>query len=420
MPAGIFVVTGKLGSGKSLAAVGRIRERLQKGCPVATNLNIRLHKLIGPNAKKAVLYRIPDKPTLQDMEALGYGNTSYDDEKNGLIVLDECGTWFNSRGWQDKTRAPLIEWLLHARKLGWDIIFLIQNVKMLDKQARDSVAEYVVYCRRIDKALKIPLLESGYKFLTGREFVKPKAHIGIVKYGDQHNSLKVDTWWYLGRDLYPAYDTKQKFSDYYPHGLYQVLPPWYSHGRYAVKRDLRFFMRMTKIYFKRFSKVAVLSFGILGGAAIASVMQPKPEPVEPVVNTPASSESPDQSKPNTSVFDGLVADKEKPKTLAEKFDGFIVTGVAAGPDGNPLFVQIGNGESKYNLQTLRAQGHIVRMVNNCEVLIMNDTREQQVRLHTSYCPPHTQVAELPRMTPQERYQWKLEQIRAMERTRHNW
>nr|WP_250114634.1 zonular occludens toxin domain-containing protein [Escherichia coli] len=26
----------------------------------------------------------------------------------------------------DKDRQPVIDWFLHARKLGWDIIFLIQ------------------------------------------------------------------------------------------------------------------------------------------------------------------------------------------------------------------------------------------------------------------------------------------------------
>ena len=111
---GVYFITGKLGSGKSLVAVGKIKDKLIQGCPVATNLNIRLDQLIGKKAKKTKLYRVPDKPTSADLEALGSGNNTYDDSKNGLIVLDECGTWFNARSWQDKDRQKLLDWLLHA------------------------------------------------------------------------------------------------------------------------------------------------------------------------------------------------------------------------------------------------------------------------------------------------------------------
>jgi len=408
---GVFFITGKLGSGKSLVAVGKIRDKLNAGCKVATNLDIRLYKLISPNAKKATLYRLPDKPSADDMKALGSGNDSYDDTKNGLIVLDECGTWFNARSWQDKGRSDLLAWLLHARKLGWDIMFIIQDVSMVDKQARKSVAEHVVYCRRLDK-LSLPFVEPVIKFLTsGSGVPKPKMHLGIVKYGDLPTSITVDRWVYRGTDLYPAYDTKQMFLDDYPHGLYQVLPPYYSHGRYAVKRDMRYCMRITKIYFKRFSKVAMLAAGIVGGAAIASTMNRQPEPqaetVTPVVDQAEQKTEEDKSqKP---------LNEEPPETVADKFAGMVIQGVASGPDDKAIFVQIGNGSESWNLQTLRSAGYIVRMVNKCEVLIMNQDRTENTRLYTSYCGPEKPPAQPPRMTPQERYKWKLDQVRAMER-----
>ncbi|WP_337223689.1 zonular occludens toxin domain-containing protein, partial [Escherichia coli] len=132
----VYVVTGKLGSGKTLVSVSRIQERLAKGCPVATNLDLKLHNMptVGRYAKKTRVIRIPDKPSLNDLLAIGTGNTSYDESRNGLLVLDECGTWFNSRSWGDKDRQPVIDWFLHARKLGWDIIFLIQDISIMDKQ----------------------------------------------------------------------------------------------------------------------------------------------------------------------------------------------------------------------------------------------------------------------------------------------
>ncbi|GHD52511.1 Zonular occludens toxin (Zot) [Marinobacter persicus] len=399
----VYFVTGKLGSGKTLAAVGKIKDKLIEGRPVATNLDLRLNKLVGPKAKKTVVYRLPDKPTVHDMKAIGSGNETYEEEKNGLIVLDECGTWFNSRDWQDKDRRPLIDWLLHARKLGWDIIFIIQDVSMIDKQARKSVGEHVVYCRRLDR-LKVPFIDSLYRFVFSKDMPKAKAHLGIVKYGDLPNSLTVDRWWYMARDLYPAYDTKQAFTDDYPHGIYQVLPPWYTHGRYAVKKDLRFYMRMTRIYLKRFSKVVVLAGGIVAGAAIASVMQPEPvpqpEPTDTGQTSGATEQQPDQDKPETSIAEAFDQD-DKPQTLEQKFDGFVISGVAQEADGTPIYVLLSNGEKKYNLDNLRAAGHVVRMVSRCELLIMDQAREQSVRLHTSYCPPSDPPETPPRMSEEQ-------------------
>ena len=38
----VYVVTGKLGNGKTLITVGRIRDALAQGCRVATNLDLDL------------------------------------------------------------------------------------------------------------------------------------------------------------------------------------------------------------------------------------------------------------------------------------------------------------------------------------------------------------------------------------------
>ncbi|ELH69721.1 1 protein, partial [Escherichia coli KTE215] len=171
----VHVVTGKLGSGKTLVSVSKIQERLAKGCPVATNLDLKLHNMpmVGRYAKKTRVIRVPDKPSLNDLLAIGIGNTSYDESRNGLLVLDECGTWFNSRSWGDKDRQPVIDWFLHARKLGWDIIFLIQDISIMDKQARLALAEHVVYCRRSDK-LNIPFIGSIINLVSGARFSLPK------------------------------------------------------------------------------------------------------------------------------------------------------------------------------------------------------------------------------------------------------
>ena len=257
----VYFVTGNLGGGKSLMAVHRIKEYLTRGSRVATNLNIRLWNMFPRNTKDLDLIRIPDKPSIKDFEILEQGTKSYDESKNGLIVLDECGTWFNSRQWGDKERQKIINWMLHARHLGWDIIFIVQNIAIVDKQARLALGEHVVYCRRTDR-MNIPILGSIVKIFFGGKLPLPRVHLGVVKYGLLPTSLTVDTWVCAGSGLFNAYDTKQMFTDFYKDGVYSYLPPFLTHGRYMAKRTWGFYMRLTKIYAKKYSRFFIFALGV--------------------------------------------------------------------------------------------------------------------------------------------------------------
>ncbi len=242
----VYFVTGKLGAGKTLASVGRIRDYLLKGSKVATNLDIYPDKLV--NSKNNIsLTRLPDKPTLRHLDELGKGNEQYGEDTNGLIVLDELGTWFNSRSWQDKERQKVINWCLHARKLNWDIIFIVQDISIVDKQLRDTLCEHLVVCRRMDK-ISIPFIGKLIGFITGTRLKFPKVHIAAVHYGDTESAMKVDRWIYRGTDLYNGYDTQQIFTD----GLeeidgvatdcrtsYTQLSSWLVKGRYLPYSNLK-------------------------------------------------------------------------------------------------------------------------------------------------------------------------------------
>ena len=401
-----YAVTGKLGSGKTLACVGRIRDALIQGRPVATNLDINLDKLVGKKAKSSTLYRLPDKPTAADLYALGSGNDGYDEEMNGLLVLDECGTWFNAREWNDKDRRGLIDWLLHARKFGWDPYFLIQEVTMMDKQVRKSLLEMVVYCRRLDR-LTVPLLDPIHKLIFDKPMPKKKIHLGVVRYGDQPNAPVAERWWYLGRDLYPAYDTKQVFRDDYPHGLYQVLPPFYTHGRYMRPRDWRFFMKLTRIYFRKYSRVLLMAVAAIGGAAVATAVttsdQKQKNPLAdieppytaeklnalPGVSITTGNQEQDQqqqSEPDPQPIQVAQTEKEKADPLAQ-WRGAELTGVATDADGNPIYARIETKDGgTYSLDTIRAEGFNVQMPDQCSVIISDQETGEMIRLHTSYCP----------------------------------
>lgn len=365
----VYFITGKLGSGKTLSAVGRIREYLAQGRPVATNLDLDLVQLCGPKAKTPVVYRLPDKPGVQDFETIGIGNTSYDESKNGLIVLDECGTWFNSRTWGDKERQLIINWFLHARKKGWDIIFIVQSIQIVDKQARLTLAEHVVYCRRMDK-LGIPLVTPLVKALTGYRLTMPQVHFAIVKYGDQEHSLTVDRWWYLGRDLYRAYDTKQAFSDFYEHSTYRLLTPWLSRGRYMLPLTWSRAMRLTKIHWKRFSRPVIGGAMFAAGVLFAMWQQPEPVPVEQPVAEQTAVE-PEQQQASTLMPS---KDEEPVSTtpVRDQYQQWKITGYMK--LGSRTAYTLADPEGKTaSLDTLASMGLDVIIRDNCSVRILSTT-----------------------------------------------
>lgn len=203
----VYIVTGKLGSGKSLAVIQKIQDYCVKGRRIATNMNIRIEHLMRRGEHD--IMRLPDHPTREALDALGKGCAEYNENKFGGIFLDEVGTFLNSRDWADKERQKMINWLVHARKLHWDVYMIIQDISLLDKQVRDAFAEHVVVCKRLDR-IGIPFIGTIFRMFGLPTPKLPQWHIAVVKYGISANAPVVDRWPYSGKRLYKAYDTGQK------------------------------------------------------------------------------------------------------------------------------------------------------------------------------------------------------------------
>ena len=192
----VFAVVGKLGTGKTKFCVWRAQDALWAGRKVASNVDLHTH-ILCPR-KRTSYVRLPDKPTAFDLEAMGHGNPdSYDEERNGVLVLDELGSWLNSRQFQDRGRAGLIDWLIHARKHGWDCYLIVQHLNMLDKQVRDALAEYVVKTVRADK-MRIPMVGN---FLPEKWARMPRFHIAKIALSDLPG-VTVDRDFFRGDDLH--------------------------------------------------------------------------------------------------------------------------------------------------------------------------------------------------------------------------
>lgn len=237
----VYLVSGRLGNGKTLAAVGKMKEYAQRGMRIAGNIDIYLEHLSTHKNSKCTYTRVPDRPTAHDLIMLGQGNETYDEENNGLLVLDEIATWLNARSWNAKGRAELIDWFVHARKYGWDIIFLVQFDEMMDTQIREALAEYKVKVIRLDR-IKMPFM--GFtKHLNpkGKALTMPKIHWATVYY----EGIKADRWIYKAKELYKVYNTKQVITDDWPHATFTQLSQWHLVGRYLPKPH--FLIRYLKI-----------------------------------------------------------------------------------------------------------------------------------------------------------------------------
>lgn len=258
-----YALTGKKGTGKSKHAVLLIRDRyLKKKRLVVTNLDLNIEKMFGPFSR-ACYVRVPDKPKAFDLLAAGHGNPdSYDEDLNGALVLDEMGTWLNTRTFGDKDRAATLDYFAHARKHGFDTWYIMQNVVQVDKQLRESFIEQTVRHTSFAK-VRIPFVGWILSALFGeRAGFFPRFHTAVYRIGVNPQDLITNRLVFTGKDVEACYDTRQVFLENYPHGTHTVLSPWHVKGRYMQQPKKGFFASL---------------FGALLGAR---------GPVVPVVRSP--------------------------------------------------------------------------------------------------------------------------------------
>lgn len=224
-----YCITGKLGSGKSLAAVMRVYQAMRVGRRVASNIDL-FPEAVLPPWSRAVWMRLPDQPSVEDLDGLGIGNESHDEDRNGILVLDECATWLNAREWGGQERKGLIDWFLHARKRGWECYFIVQDLSLLDKQVRTALCEYVVYMVRLDR-ISLPVVGGLFR-AVGLKGRMPRIHLGFVRYGTGPNAVVAEVWRFRGSDYYAGYHTRQEFGRGEASGLFTGLSPFLTKGRF--------------------------------------------------------------------------------------------------------------------------------------------------------------------------------------------
>ena len=218
----ITLLYGQPGTGKSTLATGLILDAMRENKRVVSNFAVDASPACnrpGSSISNAHLEVLPSRPSFQQLSSVGLGWFNEIDfgreDRSGLLVLDEVGGWINSRSWADKDRQNIIDWFLHSRKRGWDIIFIAQHPNLIDKQVREAVVEGYARIRRTDR-MKVPLTNINL----------PRAHIAISRYGMELNAPRLQTWVYRGTlehkcfASYALFDAKQETIA----GTYCTLP----------------------------------------------------------------------------------------------------------------------------------------------------------------------------------------------------
>lgn len=242
-----YLVHGKLGTGKGKFTVSKMQLAIKNGLRVATNVDLKLEHLVS-SQNKCCSIRLPDKPTGKDLLAIGPGcadSDKYNEDKYGIMVLDELGSWLNARTHASTDRAAFIDWCIHARKHRWHVYFIAQDISMVDRQLRDGLVEYLVKTLRGDK-VKIPVIGA----MLGKMGKLKGLHIANTSMVDMPGFV-VEREWFRGKDLHGAYDTLQIFRNWARDpstdefktelfaGPHSMLSAWHLKGRHEAVEVVR-------------------------------------------------------------------------------------------------------------------------------------------------------------------------------------
>ncbi|MFJ7484630.1 zonular occludens toxin domain-containing protein [Bacillus thuringiensis] len=162
----IEIYTGFVGSGKSFHAVKRgvqVADAPFGDGWVVANFPIKPKKsflsrlpIIGRFVKSKELksrwiFKENDEMTVDYLVNKSVDMGWYGKENSALLLVDEAGILFNSRDWNVKPdeRKKWIKFLSQSRKFGYNVVFIAQDARMIDRQIR-SLAEYEVQHKKMN------------------------------------------------------------------------------------------------------------------------------------------------------------------------------------------------------------------------------------------------------------------------------
>lgn len=134
----IYLYSGTPGSGKSLKATYKIIQWLRFKKNVIANFPIDLDYFKGGKIG-SFTYRENNELTVDYLVDYAKQHHKRSNKAQTLIVIDECGSIFNCRQWENKDRQKWINFFSTHRHLNYDVILISQSDRLIDRQIRAFV-----------------------------------------------------------------------------------------------------------------------------------------------------------------------------------------------------------------------------------------------------------------------------------------
>lgn len=132
----IVLYSGTPGSGKSLYSAYELINWLHMRRGVIANFPIDMGYFKKFNKIGKFTYKSNDELTVQFLRDYAKDNHKLGKEGQTMLIIDECAIMFNSRDWDRKGRSDWITFFQQHRKLGYYIVLVAQNDRLIDKQIR--------------------------------------------------------------------------------------------------------------------------------------------------------------------------------------------------------------------------------------------------------------------------------------------
>ena len=159
----VILYTGTPGSGKSYHATDIVHTATKRKINVIANFVINLKEKQQP-----YFYFIDNKQlTVKNLLAFSKEHHKLDKESQTIIIIDEAATIFNTRDDKRKDRNEWIKFFSQHRKLGFDIILIAQNDRMLDRQVRANIELHYIHRKLTNFGIKGFII----RFLLHKNFV---------------------------------------------------------------------------------------------------------------------------------------------------------------------------------------------------------------------------------------------------------
>lgn len=189
----IYLYAGTPGAGKSLHLARDIINKLTlRKQNVIANFPINesvVNKGLFGHIKKIGEFIYVDNSELTVKYLVDYAkkNNVLGKEGQTLLAIDECQVLFNPREFQKKDRLSWINFFTQHRKLGYNIILVSQNDRLIDRQIRGLI-EYEIKHRKVNnfkigQLIPVPIFAAitywyGVREKVGVEFFTYKKKLG--------------------------------------------------------------------------------------------------------------------------------------------------------------------------------------------------------------------------------------------------